>query len=171
MNRHGLLLTLTEPPTQMEEEFNAWYDREHLPERLSSPGFLSARRWVTACKPGEGKYLATYELESPAVLVSPAYLSFFKKPTPWSKRCLDKTLVFKRWACEQISPGDADPHPEAKAVLLALDENKIPLESGILQVRTFLASSGEPRNLALYELAAHTPSLPSTVRVYRAYTA
>jgi hypothetical protein len=171
MNRRGLLLTMTEPPAYMEEEFNAWYDDEHLPERLSIPGFLSARRWVTACKPGEGKYLATYELESPAVLVSPTYLSFFKKPTPWSKRCLDKTLVFKRWACEQISPGDADPHPEAKAVLLALDENKIPLESGILQVRTFLASSGEPRNLALYELAAHTPSLPSTVRVYRAYTA
>ncbi len=32
---NGLLLTMTEPPPQMEEEFNAWYDTEHLPERLS----------------------------------------------------------------------------------------------------------------------------------------
>jgi len=38
----------------MEEEFNAWYDSEHLPERLAIPGFRSAR---------EGKYLATYELD------------------------------------------------------------------------------------------------------------
>src|SRR6185436_12287249 len=29
MNR-GLLLTMTEPPPAMEEEFNAWYDTEHL---------------------------------------------------------------------------------------------------------------------------------------------
>ena len=29
MNR-GLLLTMTEPPPAMEEEFNAWYDDEHM---------------------------------------------------------------------------------------------------------------------------------------------
>jgi hypothetical protein len=49
MSRRGLLLTMTEPPPAMEEEFNAWYDREHLPERLSIPGFRSARRWVADC--------------------------------------------------------------------------------------------------------------------------
>ena len=37
----GLLLTMTEPPRGMEEEFNAWYDEEHLPERLSIAGFRS----------------------------------------------------------------------------------------------------------------------------------
>jgi hypothetical protein len=169
MSRRGLLLTMTEPPAHMEEEFNAWYDDEHLPERLSIPGFLSARRWVTDCKAGEGKYLATYELESPAVLVSPTYLSFFKKPTPWSKRCLDKAVVFKRWACEQVSPGNADPHPEAKAVLLALDEKQVPVKSGILQARTFLASSGEPRNVAIYELSDSRITPPASLRTYRAY--
>ena len=92
MKRHGLLLTLTEPPPQMEEEFNAWYDSEHIPERLSIPGFRSARRWVAQGKPGEGKYLATYELESPAVLTSPQYLSFFEKQSPWTQRCLGKAL-------------------------------------------------------------------------------
>jgi len=58
--RRGLLLTLTEPPPGMEEEFNAWYDEEHLPERLAIPGFRSARRWVAG-----RTYLATYELDSP----------------------------------------------------------------------------------------------------------
>ena len=142
MSRRGLLLTITEPPAHMEEEFNAWYDTEHLPERLSIPGFRSARRWVADCKPGEGRYLATYELDSPAVLVSPAYLAFFEKPTPWTKRCLDKTRVFRRWACEQVSPGTAEPHADAKAVI-AVFEGPPPSIPAALQVRSFLASAGK----------------------------
>ena len=71
----GLLVTMTEPPPAMEEEFNAWYDTEHLPERLAIPGFISARRWLARdLDPGEGKYLATYELENPAVLNTMRYL-------------------------------------------------------------------------------------------------
>jgi hypothetical protein len=71
----GLLLTMTEPPPGAEAEFNAWYDGEHIAERLSISGFLSARRWEADVKPGEGRYLATYELVSPAVLQTPEYLS------------------------------------------------------------------------------------------------
>src|SRR5262245_45945319 len=111
MSNRGLLLTMTEPPARMEEEFNAWYDSEHLPERLSIKGFRSARRWVADCMPGEGRHLATYELDSPAVLTSREYLSFYENPTPWTKRCLDRTVVFRRWACEQTDPGQAEPHP------------------------------------------------------------
>ena len=83
MNR-GLLLTMTEPPPRLEEEFNAWYDDEHMAERLAVPGFRSARRWVADAKPGEGKYLATYELDSPGVLTSAVYLARLNNPTPWS---------------------------------------------------------------------------------------
>jgi hypothetical protein len=58
MNK-GLLLTITEPAPRDEEEFNAWYDTEHLAERLAIPGFLSARRRVDAVPAaGAGKYLA-----------------------------------------------------------------------------------------------------------------
>ena len=58
---------MTEPPPAMEEEFNAWYDTEHLQERLAITGFRSARRWVADVAPGDGKYLATYELDAPGV--------------------------------------------------------------------------------------------------------
>src|SRR5688500_10168309 len=92
MSRLGLLLTLTEPPPAMEEEFNAWYDGEHLAERLAIPGFRSATRWVADVPPGQGKYLATYELDSVKVLSSPAYLARFQNQTPWSRRCLGKAL-------------------------------------------------------------------------------
>ena len=139
----GLLLTLTEPPPAMEEEFNAWYDTEHIPERLAIPGFRSARRWVH-----QGTYLATYELDSPQVLHSSAYLERFQNQTPWSKRCLGKTLAFKRWACEQIEPGEADPHPAASG--LAFSFESLPLPS-VSQIRRFAAESGE--KIALYELS------------------
>jgi hypothetical protein len=142
----GLLLTITEPPPSMEEEFNAWYDSEHLAERLAIPGFRAAQRWVADVPPGGGKYLATYELDSLAVLSSAPYLLRFENPTPWSKRCLDKTVVFKRWACEQVEPGRADPHPDAKGILLNGEA------TGRLQNRRFIATTGE--RITLCELSA-----------------
>ena len=166
---HGLLLTMTEPPAHMEEEFNAWYDEEHLPERLSIPGFRSARRWVADVAPGEGKYLATYELDSPDVLTSPAYLERLNNPTPWSKRCLGACVAFRRWACEQKMPGAAGPHPQAAAVLLALGE--MPQEREVreaVQARQFLDPQGAPPWATLYELRAPVPA-PAGLRLYRAY--
>ncbi|HSA88622.1 MAG TPA: hypothetical protein VLF42_01870 [Burkholderiales bacterium] len=127
----------------MDEEFNAWYDTEHLPERLAIPGFRSARRWLRG-----GIYLATYELDSPEVLQSKPYLDRFRNQTPWSRRCLGRCLTFKRWACTQIEPGDADPHPAAVAVAFTHKPEKL---SAVLQSRRFAAESGEA--IFLYELS------------------
>jgi hypothetical protein len=177
MSRRGLLLTITEPPAPMEDEFNAWYDEEHLAERLAITGFRSARRWVADIAPGEGKYLATYELDSPRVLTSAEYLARFEGATPWTRRCLGKAVVFKRWACEQN--GTADPHPLAKALLMVAGDAPIQGLSlpGALQIRHFTASAGTPRHIALAELAWDgTPTLPVpqpgwSIRLYRAYGA
>lgn len=159
MNR-GLLLTLTEPPPRMEEEFNAWYDEEHLAERLAIPGFRSVRRWVAQVPAGAGKYLATYELDSLAVLSSAAYLQRFENPTPWSRRCLGKAVLFRRWACEQTEPGNADLHPDAKALLLNGEA------TGALQRRRFSATTREMITLCeLSDLGIQTASGP----VYRLY--
>ena len=172
----GLLLTMTEPPPAMDEEFNAWYDTEHLPERLAITGFRSAKRWVADVAPGVGKYLATYELDAPGVLHSTEYLARFEAATPWTRRCLGKCVVFRRWACEQTS-GNADPHPLARALLLVaadapIGELTVP---GALQVRQFVASAGTPRHIALLEFAWEgTRSQPEVqpgwqVQLYKAY--
>ena len=42
-----------------DDEFNAWYDSEHIPERAAVPGFLSACRYV--CRSGFPRYLAEYQ--------------------------------------------------------------------------------------------------------------
>lgn len=177
MTPRGLLLTLTEPPVAMNEEFNAWYDDEHLPERLAITGFRSARRWVADVAPGDGRYLATYELDSPDVLTSAEYLARFEAATPWTRRCLGKAVVFRRWACEQA--GAAGPHPLAKVLLMVAAD--APIEGlsipGALQVRRFTASVGAPRHIALAELPSNgAPALPAPqpgwfMRLYRAYGA
>jgi hypothetical protein len=161
----------------MEEEFNAWYDTEHMQERLAITGFRSARRWVADTTPGEGKYLATYELDSPGVLYTPEYLARLRSQTPWSQRCLGKCVVFRRWACEQTDPGEADPHPAAKALLLVCSD--APLKSyrvpDALRARAFAASSGEPRFISVFDLPKNAVSRPppvpagSLIRLYRSY--
>jgi hypothetical protein len=37
----GLLLVTMEPPACLEEEFNDWYDTEHLPQRRTAPYLVS----------------------------------------------------------------------------------------------------------------------------------
>ena len=37
----GLLLVMMDIDPEYEGEFNRWYNEEHVPERLSVPGFLS----------------------------------------------------------------------------------------------------------------------------------
>ena len=64
----GLLMVFVDVPADKEEDFNRWYNEEHLPELLSIPGVLNAARYE-AVKSGP-KHLACYELESAAVVDS-----------------------------------------------------------------------------------------------------
>ena len=77
----GLLLVMIEVEPAHEADFNRWYNEEHVPERLSVPGFLNARRFVAL--EGEPKYLALYDLESPEVLQTEAYTKLLAG-TPWT---------------------------------------------------------------------------------------
>ena len=69
MANKGFLLVLMQPPPAFEDEFNAWYDTEHIPERVAVPGFETGIRFV--CIDGAPKYLAVYDLVRPEVLTRP----------------------------------------------------------------------------------------------------
>jgi hypothetical protein len=66
-----------------EAEFNRWYDREHLEERVAISGFLEARRYIA--HQGKPKYLSLYSTETFEVLDSPAYRAALASQTAWSK--------------------------------------------------------------------------------------
>src|SRR6267378_7583609 len=79
----GMLLTSMDIDPADEPEFNRWYDREHLEERVAIDGFLEARRYVAhAASP---KYLSLYSTETFDVLDSPAYRTALANQTDWSK--------------------------------------------------------------------------------------
>jgi hypothetical protein len=79
----GLLLVMMDIDPAHEDDFNRWYDEEHVPERTSCPGFRTGRRFVSV--EGGPKYLAIYELDDPDVLDSEAYKAMVP-PTEWQAR-------------------------------------------------------------------------------------
>jgi hypothetical protein len=79
----GMLLTSMDIDPSHEAEFNRWYDREHLEERVAIPGFLEARRYIA--HEGRPKYLSLYSTETFEVLDSPAYRTALANQTDWSK--------------------------------------------------------------------------------------
>lgn len=82
----GMLLTSMDIDASDEAEFNQWYDREHLLERVAIDGFLEARRYVA--HQGSPKYLCLYSTATFAVLDSPEYRTALMNPTDWSKKTL-----------------------------------------------------------------------------------
>jgi len=79
----AMLLTSMDIDPLDEAEFNHWYDREHLEERVAIDGFLEARRYVA--HQGSPKYLCLYSTATFDVLDSPTYRTVLMNPTDWSK--------------------------------------------------------------------------------------
>src|SRR4029450_6446341 len=52
-------------------EHDEWHTREHFPERVGIPGFLSAERWV-AREGTSPRYFVRYDVRDIGVLTSPA---------------------------------------------------------------------------------------------------
>ena len=67
----GIFMVYVDIDAQHVQEFNEWYNKEQLPELLSVPGILSAARYEAV--KGGPQYLACYELESVAVMQTPAF--------------------------------------------------------------------------------------------------
>ena len=88
----GLLYVEVECPPELETEFHAWYNLEHVPERLRIPGFRNSCRY--AAVEGGPRWLAVYRLDNPAVLESPVYRQWMGSlQTPWTKRMVSSTRV------------------------------------------------------------------------------
>lgn len=80
----GLLCIWTGVDPAHELDFNRWYDREHMQERVAIAGFQSARRFA-AVGPGERPYLALYYTDDLEVFTSEPYRQAFANQTAWSR--------------------------------------------------------------------------------------
>ena len=168
---YALLIAGFDYSTIAEDEFHAWYDTEHIPERMAVKGFINAQRWLGADDPKDS--IATYDLDTLDVLSSAAYTSIAgANLSPWSKRVTGKVRRICRLEGEQTVPGRlAAPDnaggllmnamnvaPEAEAEFNKwYNEEHIPAlaaVTGCLCARRFKTAGGSHKYIALYHLTS-----------------
>jgi hypothetical protein len=102
MSQQGILAIWNDCRAGREAEFEAWFQGEHLQERLAVPGFLFGRRH--AALSGSPAYFNFYLVESPAVLTSKPYLDRLDNPTPMTKKImLEVFLNMNRTVCHRTA--------------------------------------------------------------------
>ncbi len=93
----GVLAIWNGIAAQAEADFIAWHMREHIPERVATPGFLRGRRYVS--ERGAPKFFNFYETESPQTLSSPDYLARLNAPSAWTQRVVRHFCDTTRTIC------------------------------------------------------------------------
>ena len=83
------------------DEHDRWHTHEHLPERLSIPGFRRGTRWLAT--DGGPRYMVLYEVESLATLASQAYLARLNDPTPWTTKMMPHYRGMNRGLCAVVA--------------------------------------------------------------------
>ncbi|WP_261546213.1 DUF4286 family protein [Burkholderia multivorans] len=105
---HGQLCVWTDIDPAHEADFNAWYDREHMQERVAIPGFTHARRF-RATDRGPRKYLALYVTDTLDVFRGEAYRRAFAQQTAWSLANFERMTGTQRRVGElTIEAGDGE---------------------------------------------------------------
>jgi hypothetical protein len=94
---NGLLFVASDIDAADEADFNRWYDKEHVEERVRIPGFLSGARYLSL--DGGRKYLGLYRTESLDVFRSAGYRAAFERQTPWSVANLGRMREPMRRVC------------------------------------------------------------------------
>ena len=94
--KHVIVIVSIDVATEKEEEFNRWYNEEHIPNLLAVPGVLWAKRGKNT---GKGpKYIAVYEHESIDVQHTDAYKKAVQ--TPWTDSLKPYFLKMERGVYE-----------------------------------------------------------------------
>ena len=83
---NGILAVWTDCTAEGEADFNEWYNREHLPERVGVPGFLKGVRYRAVA--ADRGYFTWYRTEDVGVLASKPYRDRLNDPTAWTERVM-----------------------------------------------------------------------------------
>ncbi len=169
---HGLVTVWLHVPPEREEEFNDWYNLEHIAQIVNIPGFTCGRRYATDQQ--VPKYLAWYEAIDEHVEPGPGFRHAVDHPTPWSlrmRRFYGENRFRNNYRLS--SAFGAAPGPDASWLYLVQTDCADPAQAeefddwydhehlpalaqvpGVVRARRYIAVSGAPKSLAAFELAA-----------------
>jgi hypothetical protein len=149
----GILSVFNDIAPEGYEQFERWYTREHLQERVGVPGFRFGRRYELVSG-GDRRFFAFYEVDSPDVLNSPAYVERLENPTAWTRESMKSFRRMVRTVCDlRAAAGDL---MGSHAVVLRADEKMAP-DAGAL-VERLAAEPGVARVQLWTAAARQTPS-------------
>jgi hypothetical protein len=97
MAGRGVLAIWNGIAPEAEADFVAWHVREHIPERVSLPGFLRGRRY--ASQDASPAYFNFYETEGSHVLTSDAYKARLDAPSDWTRQVVRHFTDTSRTVC------------------------------------------------------------------------
>ena len=95
-----ILYTEMSPDLEWEDDFNHWYDTNHIPQRTKVEGFISARRYRDPDRP---TYLAIYEITSEDVLSNSDYQKVRAQPNAKTAWMLSNVENYSRYVANEIS--------------------------------------------------------------------
>jgi hypothetical protein len=168
-----LLFVYSAPGPVDLAEFTDWYDNEHVPARLATPGFGAVTRFraLDGLKPD---WLATYEIK-PGTLDTPEYQAVWANASPREKRIMSSVSTLDRRVYSLLSDSWADgvaaasgPPPVVMAVSMSVppavepdlaayyEQEHYPLllaVPGWRRARRYVLTSGTgPKYLSLHEI-------------------
>ena len=151
----GILAIWNDCAPEGEAHYERWYKSEHMQERVGVPGFRFGRRYERLAG-GDRRFFTFYEVESPDVLSSRAYVERLENPTPWTSESMKYFRNMVRTVCDQrVAAGDLI---GSHAVVLRADEAMAPTpEAGALAVK-FAGEPGVARVQLWAAAAMQTPA-------------
>ena len=165
----GLITVWLNVPQEREEEFNEWYNLEHLRQVVALPGFVRARRY--SVEDADLKYLAWYETVDESIESGRDFQGIVENPTPWSQR-MRRLYQDQRERMNFRLMRDVGRVAETDTPWLYIVHTDIPDDivdeynewydkehlprlvtvPGVIRARRYTAVSGNPRYLTAYEL-------------------
>ena len=98
-----IMVVMMDVEPEHEEEFNRWYNDEHLVERLEIPGYVSARRFkLEEGRGGVLKYLCIWEMDDSSPLRSEEYNAQRLRPSELRDRVTTYITQRSRGVYQQI---------------------------------------------------------------------
>ena len=167
----GILAIWNDIDDAVAADYEHWYQRQHLYERVAIPGFRYGRRYIAHGH--SPRFFSFYETDTPAVLTGGEYLERLNDPTPWTQSLMPRFLNFSRTVCRQvIAAGDqsggwaatatlVEPLPETALETLRRELGRLESWPAIARVRVW--QSHDPGAAAATEEAALPPGADGAI--------
>jgi hypothetical protein len=138
----GLLCVMNDiAPECDRRDYEAWYQGDHVPDRIGIPGFQHARRYRRLNGP-HAEFLTFYETATPNVLCSAPYLKRLAEPTDWTARIMAHFRSMSRSICRvALDEGQAG----AGGMLALMAQQEAPAAGLEVQLAAMLEQPGVTR--------------------------